>query len=76
MHAQGSGYKCYRIILGTIHIHCLNKEECKRERQTFFVVLPKDRSNMQGVWTPIAIMLGARHNHVGKCMLVIMASPR
>ena len=30
---------------------------------------------MAGNWAPIAIMLGARHNQVGKCMLPIMEGP-
>ena len=37
--------------------------------------LPKDPLNMAGGWPPIAIMPCARHNQVGECMLVIMASP-
>ena len=40
---------------------------------THVVGLPRDPSNMVGVWPPIAIMPGARHDQVRKYMLLIMA---
>ena len=60
-------------------INYINKNGCVPKYNivnlTRSMGLPREPSNIMGGWPSIAIMLGARHSQVRKCVLVIMADP-